>query len=176
MFLKIYIFYRQFIIERGMEEKNYLYQHTSRIDTLSRENKGANNESFGLTRFETLILRCISGNPKTETKISEEVKINLPIVSELVTDLMLKGYIERTRRRRVLFASKEYFSTTLEGLIALEIVQRANKNGFLSQVFDTLMDKSQKILDEISSDSIILKLLLGIAKFVLRMAKQALIK
>ena len=159
-----------------MEEKNYLYQHTSRIDTLSRENKGANNESFGLTRFETLILRCISGNPKTETKISKEVKINLPIVSELVTDLMLKGYIERTRRRRVLFASKEYFSTTLEGLIALEIVQRANKNGFLSQVFDTLMDKSQKILDEISSDSIILKLLLGIAKFVLRMAKQALIK
>ena len=154
-----------------MEEKNYLYQHTSRIDTLSRENKGANNESFGLTRFETLILRCISGNPKTETKISEEVKINLPIVSELVTDLMLKGYIERTRRRRVLFASKEYFSTTLEGLIALEIVQRANKNGFLSQVFDTLMDKSQKILDEISSDSIILKLLLGITKFVLRMAK-----
>ena len=160
-----------------MEEKNYLYQHTSRIDTLSRENKGANNESFGLTRFETLILRCISGNPKTETKISKEVKINLPIVSELVTDLMLKGYIERTRRRRVLFASKEYFSTTLEGLIALEIVQRANKNhGFLSQVFDTWMDKSQKILDEISSDSIILKLLLGIAKFVLRMAKQALIK
>ena len=160
-----------------MEEKNYLYQHTSRIDTLSRENKGANNESFGLTRFETLILRCISGNPKTETKISKEVKINLPIVSELVTDLMLKGYIERTRRRRVLFASKEYFSTTLEGLIALEIVQRANKNhGFLSQVFDTLMDKSQIILDEISSDSIILKLLLGIAKFVLRMAKQALIK
>ena len=160
-----------------MEEKNYLYQHTSRIDTLSRENKGANNESFGLTRFETLILRCISGNPKTETKISKEVKINLPIVSELVTDLMLKGYIERTRRRRVLFASKEYFSTTLEGLIALEIVQRANKNhGFLSQVFDTLMDKSQKILDEISSDSIILKLLLGIAKFVLRMAKQSLIK
>ena len=172
MSLKIYIFYRRLIFERGMEEKNYLYQHTSRIDTLSSGNKGANNESSSLTRFETLILRCIKGSPKTETKISKEVKINLPIVSELVTDLMLKGYIERTRRRRVLFASKEYFSTTLEGLVALEIAQRANKNrDFLSQVFVTLMDKSQKILDEISSDSIILKLLLGIAKFVLRMAK-----
>jgi len=155
-----------------MEEKNYLYQHASGIDTLSSENKGANNESCSLTRFETLILRCIKGNPKTETKISKEVKINLPIVSELVTDLMLRGYIERIRRRRVLFTSREYFSTTLEGLIALEIAQRANKNrDFLSQVFVTLMDKSQKILDGISSDSIILKLLLGIARFVLKMAK-----
>lgn len=72
----------------------------------------------------------------------------------------------------MLFASKEYFSTTLEGLIALEIAQRANKNrDFLSQVFVTLMDKIQKILGEISSDSIILKLILGIARFVLRMVK-----
>jgi DNA-binding MarR family transcriptional regulator len=157
-----------------MEEKNYLYQHTSRIDTLSSDNKDGNNKSLSLTRFETLILRCIKGSAKTETKISKEVKINLPIVSELVTDLMLKGYIERTRRRRVLFASKEYFSTTLEGLIALEIAQRAKKNrDFLSQVFATLMDKCQKILDEISSDSIFLKLILGVAKFVLRVAKEA---
>jgi DNA-binding MarR family transcriptional regulator len=157
-----------------MEEKNYLYQHTSRIDTLSSDNKGGNNKSLSLTRFETLVLRCVKGSPKTETKISKEVKINLPIVSELVTDLMLKGYIERTRRRRVLFASKEYFSTTLEGLIALEIAQRAKKNrDFLSQVFATLMDKCQKILDEISSDSIFLKLILGVAKFVLRVAKEA---
>jgi DNA-binding MarR family transcriptional regulator len=119
-----------------------------------------------------LILKCIKDSPKTETKISKEVKINLPIVSEIVTDLMLKGYVERTRRRRVLFASKEYFSTTLEGLIALEIAQRANKNpDFLSQVYVTLMEKSHKILDEISTDSMILKLILGIAKFVLRMAK-----
>ena len=155
-----------------MEEKNSFYQHTSRIDTLSSGNQGANNESFSLTRFETLILKCTKGSPKTETKISKEVKINLPIVSELITDLMLKGYIERTRRRRVLFASNEYFSTTLEGLIALEIAQRANKNrDFLSQVFTTLMDKSQKILDEISTDSIILKIILGLAKFVLRIAK-----
>lgn len=155
-----------------MEEKNYLYQHTSRIDPLSSGDKGANNESFGLTRFETMILRCIKGSPKTETKISKDVKINLPIVSELVTDLMLKGYIERTRRRRGLFASKEYFSTTLEGLIALEIAQRANQNrDFLSQVYVTLMDKSQKILDEMSSNSIILKVILNIAKFFLRMAK-----
>jgi DNA-binding MarR family transcriptional regulator len=155
-----------------MEEKNYLYQQTSGIDTLSSRNKGANNGSFSLTRFETLILKCIKDSPKTETKISKEVKINLPIVSEIVTGLMLKGYVERTRRRRVLFASKEYFSTTLEGLIALEIAQRANKNpDFLSQVYVTLMEKSHKILDEISTDSMILKLILGIAKFVLRMAK-----
>lgn len=160
-----------------MEEKNYFYQYTSSNDTMSSSNKGANNESFGLTRFETLILRCIKSNPKSETKISREVKINLPIVSELVTDLMLKGFIERTRRRRMLFASKEYFSTTLEGLIALEIAQRTNKNhDFLSQVFVTLKDSSQKILDEITSDSIILKLILGAAKFVCRMAKYALIK
>ena len=116
MFLKIYIFYRQFIIERGMEEKNYLYQHTSRIDTLSSENKGANNESFSLTRFETLILGCIKGNPKTETKISKEVKINLPIVSELVTDLMLRGYIERIRRRRVTVHKQRVFLDYARGI------------------------------------------------------------
>jgi DNA-binding MarR family transcriptional regulator len=157
-------------------EKNHFYRYPSNENAASGTG-GPNNECFELTHLETLILGCTKSKPKSEAKISREVKINLPIVSQVITDLMLKGLMERTRRRRILFANKEYFSTSLEGLIALERAHRNTMNyTFFSQLFFGLKDSSQRVLEEITTDSIALKLVVGSLKLVCRMAKYALTK
>lgn len=159
-----------------MGEKNHFYRHPSNENATSGTG-GPNNEYFELTRLETLILGCAKSKPKSEAKISREVKINLPIVSQVITDLMLKGLMERTRRRRILLANKEYFSTSLEGLIALERARRNTMNyTFFSQLFFRLKDSSQRILEEITTDSIVLKLVVCSLRLVCRMAKYALTK
>jgi hypothetical protein len=159
-----------------MEEKNYFYGYSSNENTTAGT-FNPNSQSFELTRLETLILKCTKSKPKSEAKISREVKTNLPIVSQIITDLMLKGLMERTRRRRILFANKEYFSTSLEGLIALEHARRNAANyAFFSQLFFGLKGSSQRILEEITMDSIALKLIIGSIKIVCRMAKYALTK
>jgi predicted transcriptional regulator len=124
-----------------------------------------------LTALEILILECTKSKAKSETKISREVKINLPIVSQVITDLMFKGLIERTIRRRILFG-KEYFSTNMEGLIAVEH-SRANtkKYTFFWQAVSNMKDHSQSILVDLISTSITLKLILGTAKLMYRMAR-----
>ena len=131
-----------------------------------------------LTRFEVLILRCTRSNPKTETKISSEIKINLPIVSQLITELMMKGLLERTKNRRpILFAKKEYFSTTIEGLIALEHIQRSGTpHTFLSQMINALKDSGQRIVEEATPNSLTLKLIFGTARLIYRVARYALVK
>jgi hypothetical protein len=127
-----------------------------------------------LTSIEILILECTRSKAKSETKISREVKINLPIISQVITDLMFKGLIERTIRRRILFG-KEYFSTNIEGLIALER-SRANtkKYTLFWQAISNMKDHSQSILVDLTSTSLSLKLILGAARLMYRMARYVL--
>ena len=127
-----------------------------------------------LTSIEILILECTRSKAKSETKISREVKINLPIISQVITDLMFKGLIERTIRRRILFG-KEYFSTNIEGLIALERSRtNTKKYTFFWQAISNMKDHSQSILVDLTSTSLTLKLILGTAKLIYRMARYVL--
>jgi DNA-binding MarR family transcriptional regulator len=159
-----------------MGEKDYFYRYSSNENTTTTTSD-PNSQSFELTRLESLILACTKSKPKSEAKISREVKTNLPIVSQIITDLMLKGLMERTRKRRILFANKEYFSTSLEGLVALERHRRNTANyAFFSHLFFGLKDSSHRIIEEMTMDSIVLKLVIGSIKIVWRMAKYALTK
>jgi predicted transcriptional regulator len=127
-----------------------------------------------LTSIEILILECTKSKAKSETKISREVKINLPIISQVITDLMFKGLIERTIRRRILFG-KEYFSTNIEGLIALERSRtNTKKYTFFWQAISNMKDHSQSILVDLTLTSLTLKLILGTAKLIYRMARYVL--
>jgi DNA-binding MarR family transcriptional regulator len=167
-----------------MDKKNYFSPYSydenaiGNSCTMGTCNKTTNNGESDLTRFETLILRCTRSNPKTETKISREIQINLPIVSQLITELMMKGLLERSKNRRpILFAKKEYFSTTIEGLIALENIQRNGTNfTFLSQVVKTLKDSGRRIVEEATPNSLTLKLVFGTLRLVYRVAKYVLTK
>jgi DNA-binding MarR family transcriptional regulator len=157
-----------------MKEEVFSNTYSSNEDVINGVRGVAHNESCDLTRLEILILECTKSKPKSETKISREVKINLPIVSQVITDLMFKGLIERTMKHRILF-DKEYFSTNLEGLNALDHSRRnATKYTFFCQALGGLKDRSQGILVDLTSDSTSLKLIVGTAKLVYRMARYVL--
>jgi len=91
-----------------------------------------------INQYEIQILKTIRSKSKTENKISKEVKLNTSIVSELITNLTEKGFVTSVKRRELFFFYSQYFSTTLEGLMALEEIKRNqdrnNNNTIWSQV------------------------------------------
>ena len=115
----------------------------------------AENE-FALSRWEVQILKCIKSKAMTEKKIAKELSFDITIVSQLITDLMLQGYIERFRKRKMYFSSREYFSATIDGLMALEASQR-NFRGFWNQLSSMLKDQSEKMVLELSNRSVIFR-------------------
>lgn len=157
-----------------MKEKIVSNTYSSNENVINDTRGVAHDESCKLTALEILILECTKSKAKSETKISRQVKINLPIVSQVITDLMFKGLIERTIKRRMLFG-KEYFSTNLEGLIALERSRtNTKKYTFFWQAISNMKDQSQSILVELASTSLSLKLILGTANIIYRMARYVL--
>jgi DNA-binding MarR family transcriptional regulator len=88
------------------EEQQQQHQDEERVEELSKR--------------EIQILNCIKGQSRTEKKIAKMVRLDILIVSPLITELMLKGYVETIRRRRLFFFSREYCMITVEGLAALE--------------------------------------------------------
>jgi DNA-binding MarR family transcriptional regulator len=110
----------------------------------------------------------------TEKKIAKEVSVDITIVSHLITDLMLRGYIERVRKRRMYFSSREYFSATIDGLMALE-ASLNNHTGFWNQLISMLKDHSEKMILEFSNKSLLFRLtfralraIYAITKFVIK--------
>ncbi len=97
-----------------------------------------------LSLWEIRILRVVRSETRQEKSIAKCVRLNDLIVSEFVTELMLKGYVERRRRRWLLFFSREYFSITLEGLAALEA---AESN--VDRIMEFLKDSGQKLAGEV---------------------------
>jgi hypothetical protein len=157
-----------------MIEKIVSNTYSSNENVISDIRGVAHDGPCNLTALEILILECTKSKAKSETKISREVKTNLPIVSQVITDLMLKGLIERTIRRRILFG-KEYFSTNMEGLNALERSRANNKKyTFFWQAISNMKDQSQSILVDLTSTSLTLKLILGTARLMYRMARYVL--
>jgi DNA-binding MarR family transcriptional regulator len=110
-----------------------------------------------LSRWEVQILKCIKIKAMTEKKIAKEVSLDITMVSHIITDLMLQGYIQRVRKRKMYFSSREYFSATIEGVMALE-ASRRNYNGFWSQLVSMLKDESEKMMLDFSGKSLILRL------------------
>jgi DNA-binding MarR family transcriptional regulator len=163
----------------GSNRKHYFSHYTPDGNVLDMKcDLGTHNEmtklgTSELVRFETMILRCTRNRAKTETAISKEIKLNLPIVSQLVTDLMMKGLLRRTRNQRtILFSRKDFFSTTLEGLLALEQFQKNDTyRSLLSQTLEGLKYGSQGMLKEAASNSLTLRLLIGTVRLLFRAAK-----
>jgi DNA-binding MarR family transcriptional regulator len=128
-------------------------------------------EIISLNRWEIQILRCIKIKSKTEKKIAKEVALDFSVVSPLITNLMLQGYVERTRRRRMHFSSREYFSTTIEGVTALEEATRGTTNIFWNQIASILKDHGERVLIEWSNKSLPFKITLGAVKATYRLVK-----
>lgn len=125
---------------------------------------------FTLSQWEAQILKCIKSKALTEKRIAKEVRLDIVIVSHIITDLMLRGYVERVRKRRMYFSSREYFSATLDGLSALE-ASRRNYNGFWNQLMSMVKDESEKMLLEFSSRSLGLRLTFKVLRGTYALAK-----
>lgn len=127
------------------------------------------DQSSLLLRLEYQVLKSIKVKSKTEKKIARQLAVNVSIISQVITALMLKGFVERTRERRMLFYS-EYFSTTMGGLLALE----ANSVTIMhpwSRVLLLCRDVANRMLIPLASQSLAVRLVIGAVKTTYRLAK-----
>jgi predicted transcriptional regulator len=107
----------------------------------------------------------------TETKIAKKVSLNGSVVSQVITDLMLLGFVERFRKRRMHFSSREYFIASMEGLEALEAVKRRSNSNFWDYLSSTLKNNGERMVLEFSEKSLAFRLTLGAARSTYRIAK-----
>jgi DNA-binding MarR family transcriptional regulator len=127
------------------------------------------DQSSLLLRLEYQVLKSIRVKSKTEKKIARQLGVNVSIISQVITGLMLKGLVERTRERRMLFYS-EYFSTTIDGLLALE----ANSASIMypwSRVLLLCRDIANRMLIPLEGQSLAVRLGIGAVKTTYRLAK-----
>jgi DNA-binding MarR family transcriptional regulator len=119
-----------------------------------------------LSKREIQILNCIKGQSRTEKKIAKMVRLDILIVSPLITELMLKGYVETIRRRRLFFFSREYCIITVEGLAALEQARNLFEN-----IVELIRERALETIDNIAADSPLLKLAVMSAKAAYKTVK-----
>ena len=119
-----------------------------------------------LSKREIQILNCIKGQSRTEKQIAKMIKLDIFIVSPLITKLMLKGYVEIIRRRRLFFFSREYCIITVEGLAALEQARSLFEN-----IVELIRERALETIDNIAADSPLLKLTVMSAKAAYKTAK-----
>jgi DNA-binding MarR family transcriptional regulator len=119
-----------------------------------------------LSKREIQILNCIKGQSRTEKKIAKMVRLDTVIVSPLITELMMKGYVETIRRRRLFFFSREYCTITVEGLAALEQARNLFEN-----IVELIRERALETIDNIAADSPLLKLTVMSAKAAYKTVK-----
>ncbi|MDQ3726925.1 MAG: hypothetical protein M3307_01655 [Thermoproteota archaeon] len=119
-----------------------------------------------LSKREVQILNCIKGQSRTEKKIAKMIKLDIFIVSPLITELMLKGYVETIRRRRLFFFSREYCIITADGLGALE-----QSRSLFENIVELIRERAVETIDNIAADSPLLKLTVMSAKAAYKTVK-----
>src|ERR687891_3021892 len=119
-----------------------------------------------LSKREIQILNCIKGQSRTEKQIAKMTRLDIFIVSPLITDLMLKGYVETIRRRRLFFFSREYCIITADGLGALE-----QSRSLFENIVELIRERTLETIDNIAADSPLLKLAVMSAKAAYKTVK-----
>jgi DNA-binding MarR family transcriptional regulator len=123
-------------------------------------------ERVELSKRETQILGCIKGQSRTEKQIAKMIKLDIFVISPLITELILKGYVEIIRRRRLFFFSREYCTITVEGLAALEQARDPFEN-----LVELIRERALETIDNIAADSPLLKLAVISAKAAYKILK-----
>jgi DNA-binding MarR family transcriptional regulator len=123
-------------------------------------------ERVELSKRETQILGCIKGQSRTEKQIAKMTRLDIFVISPLITELILKGYVETIRRRRLFFFSREYCTITVEGLAALEQARNPFEN-----LVELIRERALETIDNIAADSPLLKLAVISAKAAYKILK-----
>jgi DNA-binding MarR family transcriptional regulator len=131
-----------------------------------QEQQQHDRDRIGLSKREIQILNCIKGKSRTEKQIGRMIGLDTLIVSPLITELMLKGYVETIRRRRLYFFSREYCIITTDGLDALEHARNLFEN-----IVELIRERAVETIDNITADSPLLKLAVMSAKAAYKTVK-----
>ena len=131
-----------------------------------KQQQQQNEERVELSKREIQILNCIKGKSRTEKQIARMIELDTLIVSPLITELMLKGYVETIRRRKLFFFSREYCIITTEGLDALEQARNLFEN-----IVELIRERAVETIDNIAADSPLLKLAVMSAKAAYKTVK-----
>ena len=119
-----------------------------------------------LSKREIQILNYIKGQSRTEKQIAKMARLDIFIVYPMITELMLKGYVETIRRRRLFFFSREYCMITVEGLAALEQTRNLFEN-----IVELIRERALETIDDIAADSPLLKLAVMFGKATYKTVK-----
>lgn len=119
-----------------------------------------------LLPLETSVLKFIKPKSQTEKKIAKALKVDPLVLSPVVTDLILKGYLEIFRRKRMYFFTQELCTITAEGITALDRARTP-----LQSFVDLIRAKALEALDSIVSESPALKAVATSARTIYRVAK-----
>jgi DNA-binding MarR family transcriptional regulator len=144
------------------KEKKNQYQEQGQEQQQQQYDK----ERIELSKREIQVLNCIKGKSRTEKQIAKMIGLDTLIISPLITELMLKGYVETIRRRRLFFFSREYCIITTEGLDALEQARNLFEN-----IVKLIRERAVETIDNIAADSLLLKLAVMSAKAAYKTVK-----
>jgi DNA-binding MarR family transcriptional regulator len=128
--------------------------------------EGRKSSKDVLEPMEAQVLRMIKSKPQTEGKISKQLQIDPLVLSPVVTDLILKGYLEMLRRRRFHFFTREVCTITAEGISALE----RTKTPFQAFI-DMIQKRAMETLDDIVAESPTLRIVALSARTFYKVAK-----
>lgn len=125
-----------------------------------------NQRAEKLGALDIQVLSCIKANAQTEKQLAKKTGIDILTLSPLVTELMLMGYVETFRRRKLVFFSREYVSITPEGLAALEKAKSPLQN-----IIELIRERALEALENVTASSPALKILFVLGKATYRTAK-----
>ena len=134
--------------ERKME-----WRHEQQQYQQQQEEEEEQEKHVKLSKREVQILNCIKSQSRTEKKISKMIRLDILVISPLITELMLKGYVEIMRRRRLFFFSREYCTIPLEGLAALEKAKSPFEN-----LVELVRERALETIDNIAAGSPLLNI------------------
>jgi DNA-binding MarR family transcriptional regulator len=143
-----------------------LKQHEKKKQHEQQQQQQQEKKRVELSKLETQILNCIKRQSRTEKQIAKMTRLDIFVISPLITELMLKGYVETIRRRRLFFFSREYCTITVEGLAALEQARNPFEN-----LVELIRERALETIDNIAADSPLLKLAVMSAKAAYRTLK-----
>jgi DNA-binding MarR family transcriptional regulator len=103
-----------------------------------------------LTKWEIQILESIKTRSQTEKKVAKTIGLDCSIVSPLITDLIMAGYIEIVTKRKLYFFFKKYCALTPDGLTALD---NAKGNSILDGVVTEIRNRISEIITDTRDQS-----------------------
>lgn len=119
-----------------------------------------------LLPLELRILKFIKPKSQTEKKIAKSLEVDSVVLSPIITDLILKGYLEIFRRRKMYFFTKEMCTITPEGISALDMAMTP-----LQSLVEMIRSKAVEALNSIVSESPSLKVVAMSARTIYKVAK-----